>query len=82
MRSSLQLLWALATVRVQLLDTVFTELILTPLEMTGCPHWTRIENPVLLLCPEYRAMDKSRDSQPVLLECDTMCLRGSVFTKL
>jgi hypothetical protein len=29
---------------------------------------------------KYRTMDKSRDSQPVLLEWDVMRLRGSVFT--
>jgi hypothetical protein len=34
-----------------------------------------------LLRHEYRAVDKSRDSQPVLLECDVMRLRGSVFTE-
>jgi hypothetical protein len=35
---------------------------------------------VLLLRQEYRAMDKSRDSQPVLLVCDIVRLRGNVFT--
>jgi hypothetical protein len=39
------------------------------------------ENSVVLLCHEYRAVDKSRDSQPVLLEYDVMRLRGSVFTE-
>jgi hypothetical protein len=28
---------------------------------------------------EYRAVDKSRGSHPVLLECDVMRLRGSVY---
>jgi hypothetical protein len=42
----------------------------------------RTENPVVLLRQEYRAVDKSRDSQPVLFECDVMRLRGSVFTEL
>jgi hypothetical protein len=41
----------------------------------------RTENPVVLLSQKYHAVDKSRDSQPVMLECDVMRLRGSVFTQ-
>jgi hypothetical protein len=41
----------------------------------------RTENPVVLLRHEYRAVDKSRDSQPVLLECDVMRLHRAVFTE-
>jgi hypothetical protein len=41
----------------------------------------RTEIPVVLLRHEYRAVDKSRDFQLVLLECDVMRLRGSVFTE-
>jgi hypothetical protein len=40
----------------------------------------RTENPVVLLRQEYRAVDKSRDFQPVFLECDVMRLRANVFT--
>jgi hypothetical protein len=42
---------------------------------------TRIKILVLLLRQEYRAKEKSRDSQPVLLEYDVMRLRGSLFTE-
>jgi hypothetical protein len=41
----------------------------------------RTENPVVLLRHEYGAVEKSRDSQLVLLECDVRRLRGSVFTE-
>jgi hypothetical protein len=41
----------------------------------------RTEISVLLLRQEYRAVNRSRDYQPVLLECDVMRLRGSVFTE-
>jgi hypothetical protein len=41
----------------------------------------RTDNPVVLLRHEYRAVDKSHDSQPVLLERDVMRLRGIVFTE-
>jgi hypothetical protein len=41
----------------------------------------RAENPVVLLRHEYRAMDKSHDSHPILSECDIMRLRGSGFTE-
>jgi hypothetical protein len=44
-------------------------------------HADRTENSVLLLRQEYRTVDKSHDSQPVLLECDIMRLRGCVFTE-